>query len=159
MKNLEKLEGLIEKRLNVLASNGAEETYEAVLEKVPTGYKLNIYDASGISDLDLELYADCIKWDIPDNELMYLFIKNLYQTEINWRNKYIKETKNFLYRKAKSLELWTRRSNPKKVQKINKEMIDRFIENENCKIDLSTYKGIVNVLYTIKNELENTEVA
>lgn len=154
---LKRLEGLIKNELMIVMEMDADEL-EVTIEKIKTGYKLNVLDLTGLEDCDLELYADC-QWDIEEGELLYLFIKSLYDTEINWRSKYIKQTTSYLYRKVGSLELWTRRENEGKINKINNEIIERYKQNQNYKYEIADYKSIINALYNIKNELDNKEVA
>ena len=147
----------IEKEVSKIFSlyNSADEgEYKVTISKEKDGYKFNLID---VEFNDLEYNFVCEGNPIDENELLYGFIKDIYDKEINYRNKFIKETYNFLYRKAKSLALWLKRNNTQKINKINEEIAFRYQENEKMKLKINEYKNLVNILYSIKNQYYNNE--
>ncbi|MBP1889789.1 Mg2+ and Co2+ transporter CorA [Clostridium moniliforme] len=147
----------IEKEVSKIFSlyNSAEESeYKVTISKEKDGYKFNLID---VEFYDLEYNFFCQGNPVNEDELLYGFIKDIYDKEINYRNKFIKETYNFLYRKARSLNLWLKRNNTKKVNEINEEIAFRYEENEKMKSKINEYKNLINILYSIKNQYDNTE--
>ena len=145
---IKELEKLITERLNYTD----DEEYKVCLKKVSTGYKLTLQETS-YDAVDIKLNIECDK-NTSRTELMYLFIKELYREEINWRTKEIHRTKSFLYRKAKQLATWVARNNTNKIENINKEIVERYKETEKLKQEVAYYKQFISVFYGIKTELE-----
>ncbi|NGT96515.1 hypothetical protein G6Y98_12025 [Clostridium perfringens] len=147
---IKELERILTKRLK--HQTFIDDEFSVKITKQELGYKLCIKS----TDNKIELFADVLE-DIDLSQLMYLFIKNLYYTEVNWRTKEIHRTKSFLYRKAKQLATWSARNNTDKVEKINKEIVERYKETENLKQEVAYYKQFVSVFYDIKTDIEEWE--
>lgn len=92
-------------------------------------------------------------------DLVYKIIQEIYFVDINSRKRYIKETKNFLYRKTKSISIWQQKLNEGKVAEIVGDMTRRVQKDQKCKNEIYEYKELISVLYNVKNILEQEGAA
>lgn len=80
-------------------------------------------------------------------EILTDIIHELYDSNINWMNKFIRGTKAFNSRKIKSIDNWDSRGRKDKVDELVQDLIVRHKTTQKMKSDLTLYKNIVNDMY------------
>lgn len=138
---------------------------------VMEGYKFNILEMENdngeavdnfvllqIVDADknelLENYRTKQVFDTLEENITGL-ISDIYSTDINPKNKIIKNWNTFSSRKVKSLSKAFVKNDAEKIFEINMELVTRLKNMEICKHEVQEYKRFVSLLYRAKNELCN----
>lgn len=94
---------------------------------------------------------------INAEEILMDIIHELYDSNINWMNKYIRGTKAFNSRKIKSISNWDYKGNKDKVDVLVQDLIERHKTTNKMKSDITLYKSIVNDMYKVLNEIRGVE--
>lgn len=92
-------------------------------------------------------------------EVITQLINCMYEEEINYRNRVIRNWKSFSARKVKSLGIWLEKGNAEKVDTIQQELVERLQLVEKYKNQVDFYKRFVKSLYSCKRELIDKEAA
>lgn len=131
-------------------------------------YKLYLIDKD--NDFEVSIIVDVLDSDetvlhkikverigVNAEEILMDTIHELYDSNINWMNKYIRGTKAFNSRKIKSIANWDSKRNKDKVDVLVQDLIERHKTTNKMKSDISLYKSIVNDMYKALNEIRGVE--
>lgn len=121
-------------------------------------YKLYLIDKD--NDFEVSIICDVLDSDetilhkikverigVSAEEIIMDIIHELYDTNINWMNKFIRGTKAFNSRKIKSIASWDSKGKKDKVDKLLQDLIVRHKTTNKMKSDVSLYKSIVSDMY------------
>ncbi|MVX64637.1 hypothetical protein GKZ28_13135 [Clostridium chromiireducens] len=131
-------------------------------------YKLYLIDKD--NDFEVSIIVDVLDSDetvlhkikverigIGAENILTDIIHELYDSNINWMNKYIRGTKAFNSRKIKSISSWDSKGNKDKVDVLVQDLIERHKTTNKMKSDVSLYKSIVSDMYKVLNEIRGVE--
>lgn len=91
-------------------------------------------------------------FDTLEENIMSL-IKDIYNSDINYRNKLIKNWKTFSARKVGSLSKALAKGNNKRIAEINAELVKKLKLVEEYKKEVFYYKMFVSLLYRVKEQI------
>lgn len=100
-------------------------------------------------------YTLKVEYENNDNTISVIkkLTKEVYEKEINWRNKFIKDTSEFYSRKIESLSNWMKKENSKRIEKINLELVDRYEISRRYCSENRKFKTWISDLYNALNIL------
>lgn len=139
----------IEQQINNKEEWQLEDIYYTYRFKLENNKIICIIDDDGCE------YTLKVDYENDDNEMSVIkkLTKEVYEKEINWRNKFIKDTSEFYSRKIESLSNWMKKENSKRMEKINLELVNRCeISREYC-YENRKFKTWVSDLYNVLNIL------
>lgn len=139
----------IEQQINNKEEWQLEDIYYTYRFKLENNKIICIIDDDGCE------YTLKVDYENDDNEMSVIkkLTKEVYEKEINWRNKFIKNTSEFYSRKIESLSNWMKKENSKRMEKINLELVNRCeISREYC-YENRKFKTWVSDLYNVLNIL------
>lgn len=139
----------IEQQINNKEEWQLEDIYYTYRFKLENNKIICIIDDDGCE------YTLKVDYESDDNAISVIkkLTKEVYEKEINWRNKFIKDTSEFYSRKIESLSNWMKKENSKRMEKINLELVNRCeISREYC-YENRKFKTWVSDLYNVLNIL------
>jgi hypothetical protein len=132
-------------------------------------YKLYLIDKD--NDFEVSIICDVLDSDesvfhkikvekigVNAEEIIIDIIHELYDSSINWMNKFIRGTKAFNSRKIRSIDKWNSKFNKDKVDALVQDLIERHRTTNKMKSDVQMYKRIVSDMYKALDEFKVEEM-
>lgn len=123
---------------------------------------LQVYEeeTDGVYD---SLYAEFFTGVSDDSvKIIKELISDIYESVLNYKQQFARQTPSFYKRKIKSIANWTNKNKMDKVQELTKQLTERFVEDRIVLNDIANLKDIVRDLYncliTIDNEWKQKEI-
>ncbi|OOM76597.1 hypothetical protein [Clostridium sp. BL-8] len=103
------------------------------------------------------LYAEFIA-DVSDDSVQIIkgLITDIYESNLNYKQQFARQTPSFYKRKIKSIANWTNKNKMDKVQELTKQLTERFVEDRIVLNDITNLKDIVRDLYNCLSQIDSS---
>ncbi|GEP65212.1 hypothetical protein CBE01nite_29800 [Clostridium beijerinckii] len=103
------------------------------------------------------LYAEFIT-DVSDDSVQIIkgLITDIYESTLNYKQQFARQTPSFYKRKIKSIANWTNKNKMDKVQELTKQLTERFVEDRIVLDDITNLKDIVRDLYNCLSQIDSS---
>jgi len=132
-----------------------EEFWSYKLEAKKDEIVVKIYDDEDCREDYLE-YAFVVDIAQDVTTLIKSMINCIYENELNDLQKYVKATAGYNKRHIKSLSCWIEKGKQEKVDKLVRELADRYKTTKSKEFEVSKFKDIIKDLYNCLTELNPT---